>query len=189
MYDESFVITESDGFVLTEMTESAARSIASWQYGGDLAMYGFDGSPEEVEQVMNGFHFPVYFSEGFDKNKREIIKTPAGFVAVGPAAQVLSASSKALYAESDSTDIAIGLRPDLCSLGKGLGLRLTGIAVNFALSEFPGDPVRLAVAEDNKRALRVYEEFGFEKLGEFSAFVKTPEGKRKKKFYLMETEG
>ena len=76
--------------------------------------------------------------------------------AIGPAAQVLSDESEPLYAESDSTDIAIGLRPDLCGLGKGLGLRLTGIAVNFVLQEFPDDGVRLAVSRTNGRAIKVY---------------------------------
>ncbi|MCR5693782.1 MAG: GNAT family N-acetyltransferase [Clostridia bacterium] len=184
MYDENFVITESDGLVLTEMTEGAAREISSWRYGGEYSMYDLDGSAEEVEQVMNGLHFPVYESASFDKGNRSVITHPVGFVAIGPSAQVVSGSSRELYGRSDATDIAIGLRPDLCGLGKGLGQRLTGIAVNFVLGEFPEDGVRLAVAAENKRAVKVYEKFGFKKTGEFTAFVKI-EGRRKKKTFLM----
>lgn len=186
MYDDSFEIIESDGLILTEMTESAAREIASWQYGGEYSMYDLDGSEEEVSQVMNGFHFPVYFSDGFDRNSKACVSKPAGFVAIGPAAQVLSKTSKELYGESDATDIAIGLRPELCGLGEGLGLRLTGIAVNFVLEEFPDDGVRLAVAEENGRAVKVYTKFGFKKTAEFAAFVKVNGKRKKKKFLLME---
>lgn len=186
MYDENFVITESDGLVLTEMTEGAARAISSWRYGGEYSMYDFDGSAEELSQVMNGLHFPVYEADSFDRNNRKIIVNPVGFVAIGPAAQVLSDESEPLYAESDSTDIAIGLRPDLCGLGKGLGLRLTGIAVNFVLQEFPDDGVRLAVSRTNGRAIKVYEEAGFKTVGSFKAVVNEHANAQEAEFLLME---
>lgn len=189
MYDENFEIIESDGLVLTEMTEGAARSIASWTYGGEYAMYDFDGSREELEDVMNGLHFPLYAAEGFDRNVRSIITDPVGFVAIGPAAQIRSKASETLYAKSAATDIAVGLRPDLCGKGEGLGLRLTGIAVNFVMQEFPDDGVRLSVAENNKRAIKVYEKAGFKKTGAFSAKMILASGKTKTvRFMLMELQ-
>lgn len=186
MYDDNFEIIESDGFILTEMTEGAARTIAGWQYGEGFEMYDFDGSEEELEQVMNGLHFPVYEAEGFDRNNRSIIVNPAGFVAIGPAAKVTCKSSGLLYGNSTATDIAIGLRPDLCGLGKGIGVRLVGIAVNFVLHEFPDDGVRLSVDENNQRAIKVYEKFGFERVDTFDAFVKIKGKRKKKKFILMD---
>ncbi len=186
MYDDSFVIIESDGLVLTEMTEGAARVIAGWRYGGEYSMYDFDGSEEELSQVMNGLHFPVYEAEGFDRNNRKIITDPIGFVAIGPAAQVISEESLPLYEKSDSTDIALGLRPDLCGLGKGLGLRLTGLAVNFVLQEFPEDGVRLAVSSDNSRAIKVYVKAGFKKTGTFRAVPGENANAKETSFLLME---
>jgi len=181
----SIIIIESDGLVLTEMTEAAARNIYTWQYGEGYEMYDFDGTDEELEQVMNGYHFPVYFSDGFNEDDRNFLKNPCGFVSVGPAAQIINKESKKYYDESDDTDIAIGLRPDLCGKGEGLGVRLTGIAVNFAMQEFPDDGVRLMVDESNLRAIKTYEKCEFREVAKFSAMVSIKGKKKKIKFILM----
>ncbi|MBO7659142.1 MAG: hypothetical protein J6T65_07520, partial [Clostridia bacterium] len=60
LYGDSFIIIESDGLVVTEMSEPAACAISCWKYGPPYEMYDFDGDEEELEQVMNGLHFPVY---------------------------------------------------------------------------------------------------------------------------------
>lgn len=187
LYGDSFIIIESDGLVVTEMSEPAARAISCWKYGPPYEMYDFDGDEEELEQVMNGLHFPVYDSKGFDDSSRESIADPAGFIAVGPAAKIKCRGAERIYRRSGSTDIAIGLKPELCGLGKGYGLRLTGAAVNFALQEFPDDGVRLSVAKDNLRALKVYEEAGFVRTGRFKKWMRVKGRLKLKTFYVMET--
>ncbi|MBR5006693.1 MAG: GNAT family N-acetyltransferase [Clostridia bacterium] len=187
LYGDSFIIIESDGLVVTEMTESAARAISTWKYGPPYEMYDFDGDAEELDQVMNGLHFPVYDSVTFDDCDPDCIAGPLGFIAVGPAAKIKCRGADRIYRKGTSTDIAIGLKPELCGLGKGYGLRLTGAAVNFAMQEFPDDGVRLSVAKDNLRALKVYQEAGFVRKGRFKKLMRVGGRLRLKTFYVMET--
>ena len=181
-YGENFIIIESDGLVLTEMTQGAAENIAGWRYDPPYDLYNFDGTEEELAQVLNGYHFPVYFSKDFSAENDALLTNPVGFVALGPSAQMINFFSKALYKRSNATDIAIGLRPELCGKRMGLGTRLVGLAANFALQEFPGDGVRLFVDKKNARAIRVYEKFGFKRKGQFPARV----NKRIIMFKMME---
>ena len=166
------VLLESGGLYLCEMNEAAARDIAEWRYPPEYSMYDFSGYEEEEEQLFNGLHFPVY-----EKENGEFVLV--GFVSVGPAAQVVGRRSKKIYEDESSTDIGLGLRPVLCGQGKGLGLRLVTIAAEFVKSEFPDDNVRLTVAAQNKRAVRVYERAGFVKTEEFKKMMTGADGKKR----------
>lgn len=166
------VLCENDGLYLCEMNEAAARDIAEWRYPPEYSMYDFSGYEEEEEQLFNGLHFPVY-----EKENGEFV--PVGFVSVGPAAQVMGRSSKKIYEDESSTDIGLGLRPEFCGQGKGLGLRLVTLAAKFVKSEFPDDNVRLTVATRNKRAVKVYERAGFVKTEEFGKMMPWADGKKR----------
>lgn len=165
---ENEILTVCDGLAVCEMNEEAARDIAEWRYPEEYSMYDFGGYEKEEEQLFNGLHFSVYQDD-------ELV----GFVSVGPAAQVICRGSKKLYEDETFTDIGVGLRPSLCGLGRGLGLRLVNAAVAFVKTEFPDDGVRLTVAKNNERAVKVYKKAGFrqiaefkEKRGKFCLFVK-----------------
>ena len=166
------VLLESGGLCLCEMKETAARDIAEWRYPPEYSMYDFSGYEEEEKQLFNGLHFPVY-----EKEIGEFALV--GFVSVGPAAQVVGRSSRKIYEDESATDIGLGLRPDLCGQGKGLGLRLVELAVAFVKSEFPDDNVRLTVAAQNKRAVKVYERAGFVKTEEFRKMMPGVNGKKR----------
>lgn len=164
-------------FEIIEMTEEIAREISCWKYEGQYSIYSFDSDEEEFLQVMNGLHLPVVFRES-----REL----AGFVAVGPAGQVKNKKSACIYADESFTDFALGLRPDLCGLGKGYGTALLNACIDFLKSEFPDDGLRLTVVSDNLRAKRVYEKNGFKTVFSFKKFTDTPDGKKLMQYEIMQ---
>ncbi len=140
----------------SEMTEAYAEQISKWQYPAPYTIYSMKANDEEIDQLMNGLHGAVLNEKG------EL----TGFLAFGWAAQVLGEGSAHIYEDETYSDIALGLKPELC--GKGLGTELVKCAVSFIKELFPGDGVRLTVREDNARAIKVYERAGF-KLSE--AFI------------------
>lgn len=167
----------TDIFEIIEMTEEIAREISCWKYDGEYSMYSFDGDEDEFLQVMNGLHLPVVFRENGEL---------AGFIAVGPAGQVVNKKSAHVYADESFTDFALGLRPDLCGLGKGYGTALLNACIDFLKNEFPDDGLRLTVASDNLRAKRVYEKNGFKTVFSFKKFTDTPYGKKLMQYEIMQ---
>ena len=47
-------------YQITEMTEKAARDIASWRYDAPYEMYSFAQNEDEVDELLNGLHFAVW---------------------------------------------------------------------------------------------------------------------------------
>mgnify|MGYP002540289097 CR=1 FL=1 len=136
-------------FKATEMTEEYAEAISRWQYPAPYEIYSMKADEEEIEQLMNGLHAAVLDEAG------EL----AGFLAFGWAAQVRGEASESIYKNESFSDIALGLKPELC--GKGLGFALVKCAVAFIKELFPEDGVRLTVRADNPRAIQVYRRAGF----------------------------
>lgn len=58
----------------------------------------------------------------------------------------------------------LGMRPDLTGQGKGLGLAFVRAGLNFARERFAPPAFRLYVLTWNERAVRVYEQAGFERV-------------------------
>lgn len=133
-----------------EMTEAYAAEISGWKYPAPYEMYSMKADAEEIDQLMNGLHAAVLDENG----------ALTGFLAFGWAAQVRGKSSEHIYEDETYSDIALGLKPELC--GRGLGAELVKCAVSFIKAIFPEDGVRLTVREDNPRAIKVYERAGFQ---------------------------
>ncbi len=149
-------------FKIVEMTEEYARDICSWQYGDGYEMYSFDNDEADFEQAMSGLYLPVVFTSSGEL---------AGFIAVGPAAQVMSRASSAIYRDESYTDMALGLRPSLCGRGKGYGEALLNCCVQFLKDEFTDDGIRLTVASENARAKKIYLRNGFKTVFEFKKYM------------------
>ena len=63
-------------YTVKEMTEDAAKYIASWKYPPPYDIYSFHDNSAEYEELQNGLHFAVFsddFGEmpcGFHQNHR-----------------------------------------------------------------------------------------------------------------------
>ena len=108
------------------MTEAYAEQISKWQYPAPYTIYSMKANDEEIDQLMNGLHRVVLNEKG------EL----TGFLAFGWAAQVLGEGSAHIYEDESYSDIALGLKQELC--GKGLGRELVKCAVSFIKELFPG---------------------------------------------------
>lgn len=140
-----------DLYRITEMTEDAAEQIASWNYPPPFAIYSFGGDAAEREELQNGLHFAAY--------RAAFGESPCAFIAIGWSAQIQDPGLREIYDDESYTDIAFGLRPDLC--GQGYGEGFVKCAIDFVRSLFPEDGIRLSVAAENIRACRLYEKLGF----------------------------
>lgn len=138
-------------FTIAEMTEDFARCIAAWQYPPPYDIYNFSNDDCEREELQNGLHFAV-LCEDFGA-------APCGFLAIGWSAQIQDSALREIYDDESYTDIAFGLRPELC--GQGIGASFVNAAIAFVRSLFEEEGIRLTVAADNKRACRLYETLGF----------------------------
>ena len=144
-------------------------------------------SPKRLDKVEALKAQTFYFKEnGYSSAYRMMAGELAGFIAVGPAGQVKNKKSSAVYRDESYTDFALGLRPDLCGLGKGYGDSLLNACMGFLKAEFPEDGLRLTVSSDNLRAKRVYEKNGFKTVFEFKKFTDTPEGRKLIKYEIMQ---
>lgn len=144
-------------FTIEEMTENSAAQIASWKYPPPYELYSFGGNAAEREELLNGLHFAAY--------QASLGEEPCGFIALGWSAQIQDPGLRKIYDDEAYTDIAFGLRPDLC--GRGYGAVFVQSAVDFTRSLFPEDGIRLTVACENKRACRLYEKLGFREIYSF----------------------
>lgn len=56
--------------------------------------------------------------------------------------------------------------------GKGIGSMLMEKVIDFAKNEAHGEIISLEVRSDNTRAIKLYERYGFKKIGHFEGFFK-----------------
>ncbi|MBP1964050.1 GNAT family N-acetyltransferase [Paenibacillus aceris] len=59
------------------------------------------------------------------------------------------------------TRLGLGLRPDLCGKGSGIGAQFVRLLTREAVRRAPGQEIDLEVLAWNKRAIRTYERAGF----------------------------
>ncbi|SFT09826.1 GNAT family N-acetyltransferase [Paenibacillus sp. BC26] len=135
-----------------EINADVARDILDWKYGPPYDFYNNELSSESLDEFLSGSYFAVC-----DRNQGLI-----GFFCVGISAQVPNDS----YTYSPAfTDLGIGMRPDYTGQGKGTSF------LSFVLSSMEKSygslPKRLTVATFNKRAIHLYEKFGFCRESEF----------------------
>lgn len=143
-------------FTIEEMTEEYAKDISTWRYPYPFENYSFESNDFEMKQLFNGLYFPALLSTD---------NSLSGFIAIGPSAQIRRKGNNYFYDDESYTDIALGLKPDMC--GRGLGQHLLEAAIAFAKKHYPEDGVRLTVEARNKRAHYLYKRAGFKKVKSF----------------------
>lgn len=129
------------------MTQQQAEEIAvHWRYSGEYSFYDMDADPEDLAEFLNPEERKnTYFSV---IQNGEVV----GFYSFTQAAD-------------ETIDIGLGMKPDLTGNGKGLDFLRAGM--EFARTTYNPEKITLSVAAFNKRAIKVYEKMGFEKVERF----------------------
>lgn len=163
-------------FTFAPMTEEDARAIQSWNYEEPYATYNMHGSEEaDALTEMLDRRSPYYAV-------RDEQGTLVGFYSYGTSAHVDGDMEPGLFVGDRMVTIGLGLRPDVT--GHGLGLSFVNAGLEFAREAFAPKRFRLYVFAWNKRAIRVYERAGFQRIGPH--IVHHPEGNRE--FIEMQRE-
>lgn len=139
---------------LRPITASDAELISRWRYPEPYSTY--DGNPGSVPGLLD----PRYNYHAVTDSAGELV----GYFCFGVDATVPAGRRLGLYGD-DALDVGLGMRPDLT--GRGLGLDFVRAGLRFARETFSPPALRLTVAAFNKRAVKVYEEAGFEPVRAF----------------------
>jgi len=131
---------------ILRMTETYAHAISRWKYDDIYSFYDQDES--HIAGLMDGTHFVCIDEDG----------TLIGYYCFGAEARIPTVESD-VYDEN-YLDIGLGMRPDLC--GQGYGLSFLSDGLNYGKKLYGTDKYRLSVATFNKRAIKLYDNAGFE---------------------------
>lgn len=140
--------------LIRNMNEKYAQEIICWQYEEPYDFYNNELSEESLREFLDNPYFAIM------NEQEELI----GFYCTGSAAQVPKGHDFNAYSK-EYIDIGIGMKPTLT--GKGFGTKFFSFIINNIQQEYTM-PLRLTVAQFNKRAIFLYEKLGFVKELEFS---------------------
>lgn len=150
-------------FIITSMTTEHARSISEWNYPPPYNIYGW--MPwNQMDELNIEFGDPILRKEQY----ASIINLNGelcGFTQFFPLEGV--------------TRLGIGLHPKLC--GQGMGALFVQSIVHEAKRRKPQDEIDLEVLTWNTRAIKAYQNAGFEITDTYERM--TPDGS--KPFYCM----
>ncbi|PGS48677.1 GNAT family N-acetyltransferase [Bacillus sp. AFS041924] len=139
---------------IKKMTETYATEILNWNYPAPYDFYNNKLSKEALEELLGNTYFAVT-----DQNELLI-----GFYCIGETAQVPKGNEFGVY-ENECVDLGLGVRPNLT--GKGFGSEFFKFILERILESINFSTLRLTVAKFNKRAIRLYKNFGFKVENEF----------------------
>lgn len=140
------------------MTIEYAKYIVKWQYPAPYNLYNMNDDAESIAELMAESYYAV-----LDSNLKLM-----GFYCYGNSAIVPTGNDFGAYDDSTFLDIGLGLKPDLCGVGRGKDF--FNEALLFAKTQFNAYKLRLTVASFNQRAIKLYESFGFKPLIIFNRF-------------------
>lgn len=146
---------------IKRMSYDEVKQISKWVYKEPYSIYSMDGSDNCIGELLNENYFSVS-----DKNGYLI-----GYYCFGAPAQVSAGNQFSVYDFKDITDIGLGMSPNLC--GQGLGLKFFNSGLGFASNKLSAKRFRLTVATFNQRAIKVYQQAGFEKVNSFERISET----------------
>ncbi len=136
------------------MDEVNARAISNWRYDAPYDLY--NPNPDNVEEDVQVFLDPQNAYYTITDKHRDLV----AYCCFGPGAQVQGGDYNAA-----ALDIGLGMRPDLT--GQGHGLTYVNATLNLARRTFMPTAFRVTVAAFNTRALRVWENAGFQPMQTF----------------------
>lgn len=138
-------------FIARTMHWEDAKVVCDWIYEPPYDFYNMGASDESINELLNGSYKALKSMDG------DVV----GFYCVGESAQVPAGLDAGAYpARGDVVDFGIGMRPDLT--GQGLGTEFLAYILHEMIHDHPSADLRLTVATFNRRAIRLYERFGFQ---------------------------
>ena len=140
---------------IKQMNYEEAKQISKWVYKEPYSIYSLDESDNCINELLNGYYFSV-----LDRENSLI-----GYYCFGESAQVPIGKHFGVYDAADICDVGLGLKPNLC--GQGLGLGFLNSGLEFARSNLFVKGFRLTVATFNQRAIKIYHGAGFKKVNSF----------------------
>lgn len=132
------------------MNVDFAVEILRWKYEKPYDLYNDELNSEAIDEMLENPHFVIVEQE------HELI----GYFCTGESAQVPAGNYIDAY-QGGYIDIGLGMKPNLT--GKGFGSAFFSFIVQNVQGDYPNVPLRLTVATFNKRAIHLYEKFGFVK--------------------------
>ena len=138
---------------IEKMQMRYASQIVNWKYEPPYNLYNLDNTKETVSEMLNDSYYAVIFHN-------ELV----GFYCSGMSAQVPIGHDNQAYEES-MLDIGLGLKPSWT--GKGNGKRFIATILDDIQRKHGSVPIRLTVANFNERAIKLYDNVGFEMKGHF----------------------
>ncbi|GHO44627.1 GNAT family N-acetyltransferase [Ktedonospora formicarum] len=149
-------------FSFMPLSREGVLALFEWRYPEPYQVYNLGGEyMEEALAELTDQRSPYYAA--YDEQG-----LLAGFINVGTSALVWDAGEPRVFIDGEhgTTALGLGLRPDLT--GHGLGLSFVESALTFLRDQFSPRQIRLFVLAWNKRALRVYEQAGFQQIRAFT---------------------
>lgn len=141
-------------FTSEPMTEKIAVEILNWRYPYPYDFYNNDVNEESMSEILDGTYRAIRDEKG------ELF----GFYCTGNSAQVPAGRIRGVYPDG-YIDFGLGMKP--AETGRGFGSEFFVFINQEIIDQQPGKSLRLTVASFNKRAVRLYEKFGFVKVAEF----------------------
>jgi [ribosomal protein S18]-alanine N-acetyltransferase len=142
-------------------TEKDGIDIATWKYQGEYSFYDNDKTEVKNQWAKN------------------IHKEENAFVIYNERNELIGNCS--FDYDEGKYMFGIQMRPNLT--GMGMGTQIVETVLEFGRQKYKFDKIELLVAKFNKRAIRVYEKLGFEKIDEFIWHVNGEE----REFIAMKT--
>jgi ribosomal-protein-alanine N-acetyltransferase len=136
------------------MDEASARKTLTWRYEPPYDFY--NPNPEKAKETIQWFLDLRNAYYAITGEAGELV----GYCCFGADARVSGGDYS-----TDALDIGLGMRPDLTGQGRGGDFFATVVA--FARRTFGPQALRVTVAAFNRRAIRVYEKAGFERVQVF----------------------
>ncbi|TMW71121.1 GNAT family N-acetyltransferase [Alteribacter natronophilus] len=137
-------------YTITKMTQHYAEQILFWRYPPPYDLYDLDPTQECLEELLSGVYYACLGHDG----------GLAGYCCTGEEARVPGGYDAGVYDTDAYLDIGLGMKPSLTGRGRG---RLFLSAVLSFLGELHStERFRLVVIKKNERAIRLYENAGFD---------------------------
>lgn len=141
--------------------EVDSKEIATWKYDGEYSFYDNDKTEAKQEYILN-MHNEKDVYVIYDENNELI-----GHCSFD-------------YDEEDK-EFSLGVQMKPSFTGRGMGTEVVEKIISFGRETYGFNELVLLVAKFNKRAIKVYENLGFQWVEEFTWFVNNEE----KEFFKM----